>query len=125
MVETRKLVETGTPETLQNNIPDTLTKESLVNYLTGGIVILATPRQIDDKHGREHGRDGQIAETYYTDGTWLWSAETITYVKRYNTTLPTDFLQHVLATGTYPKKPTTTQWQNMCQTLADTVQITA
>jgi|OM-RGC.v1.031442003 hypothetical protein len=71
----------------------------LLDYLFNAPVVLAG-RQIT--HDRFDHAAPPIPIVYVSDGLWVWSMETATYIDRYNFALPPEFLKHVVQQGGAP-----------------------
>ena len=78
---------------LAGDLASRLAKEDLVDYMQSCPVVLSaritTPDDIDST-------GDPIPLIFFTDGSWIWNAEVVEYVKRYDMTVPPEFIEHVV-----------------------------
>jgi hypothetical protein len=65
-------------------------KESVVRYLEGGHTVAATGVLVDD--ALDSSRTAVAPLELVTDGAWIWPRDLAYYVRRYNVSLPDDFV---------------------------------
>ena len=82
-----------------DNIPQ---KDSIIAYLRCGVVeAAAAGRALDIMTGE------RIPEEWlsYTDGTYHWDTSHIYHFDKYNIQLSEEFIQHVIACGSFQQQP--------------------
>jgi hypothetical protein len=87
--------DTGTPHFAAERarITDAQDRERIAAYLHGGGVVMATPALIDDVV--EPGRGTVVPTSYFTDGTWIWSAALAYYTDMYGIAPDAEFVEHM------------------------------
>ncbi len=69
-------------------------KQRIVSYLRNGKVISAAPGIMKDiLTGERTGREMLV----YSDGQYAWKSDLIYYVEKYDMRLPSEFIDHILA----------------------------
>lgn len=101
MTECRRLGwDESTREQLHSQLQaEGLEKARLLDYLFNAPVVLAGRRMT---HDRFDSAAPPIPVVFVSDGPWVWSIETATYIDRYNLGLPFEFLKHVVQQGGVP-----------------------
>lgn len=74
-------------------------KYSVLSYMDHCPIVLSARMTVDDEI--DPSLD-PIPVMYFTDGSWIWSAEVYEYVQRHDMELPSEFVTHVLARNSEP-----------------------
>ncbi|WP_285639504.1 hypothetical protein [Lentzea sp. NBRC 102530] len=79
-------------------------QERLAAYLERGRNYAVSTSVVVDVLSEERVEIGRLATL--TDGTWLWPTDLAHYVRRYNVSVPAEFVAHAAALGWEPPEVT-------------------
>ncbi|WP_371796029.1 hypothetical protein [Streptomyces sp. NBC_01718] len=69
----------------------------IADYLEAGAMLASTAQRVFDVLSEENDDVGLLA--IRTDGAWMWPADLPYYVRKYNISLPGDFIIHAKSLG--------------------------